>query len=279
MDQKPKYKITHKITAHARKIIVWLARIANVDLVMTGYRELGILNSGNSEKTGEKYVVEKILPKLLNTDSPILFDVGANIGEYAQLLRENFPNAKIFAFEPNTKVYDILKKNVSKLDVQCQNIGMGPIISQDKLYSYQDSTGLGTIKKEALETLYGLKEKIEEIEFSVSTIDYFCSQNKINQIDFLKIDVEGQEMEVLKGARQMLKSHKCSIIQFEFNNFNVIYRVFLKDFYDSLTGYNFYRLKKGGLVSLGKYDTINEVFKFQNILAVSKMLDKKTIDE
>lgn len=271
MDQKPKYKITHKITAHAR--------IANVDLVMTGYRELGILNSGNSEKTGEKYVVEKILPKLLNTDSPILFDVGANIGEYAQLLRENFPNAKIFAFEPNTKVYDILKKNVSKLDVQCQNIGMGPIISQDKLYSYQDSTGLGTIKKEALETLYGLNEKIEEIEFSVSTIDYFCSQNKINQIDFLKIDVEGQEMEVLKGARQMLKSHKCPIIQFEFNNFNVIYRVFLKDFYDSLTGYNFYRLKKGGLVSLGKYDTINEVFKFQNILAVSKMLDKKTIDE
>lgn len=272
---KFKNSIQSRITLYSRKFIVFLAKISKVDLILTGYRYKGISNSGNSKKTGEKFVIEEILPKLIKKNNPVFFDVGANIGEYSTELRKNFTQAEIYSFEPNTKVFDLLNTNTAGLNIKCNNIGFGPEISKAKLYSYQNSTGLGTIKREALEILYKSDEKIEEIDFSISTIDDFCIEKGISSIDFLKIDVEGQELGVIQGTKKMIFDNRCPIIQFEFNNFHVIYRVYMKDFYDELSGYDFYRIKTGGLVPMGYYDTIHEIFKFQNIIAISKKLEWK----
>jgi hypothetical protein len=89
----------------------------------------------------------------------------------------------------------------------------------------------------------------------------------------LKIDTEGSELEVLKGAEKMLCNKKIDIIQFEFNSLNVISRVFLKDFYDILKDFSLYRINTNCLIPLPKYDTENEIFKYQNFLAVRRDLN------
>lgn len=259
----------------AKKIILFLTKWLKIDLVILAFKNIGVMNSGNLEKTGEKFVIDNLLPKKITASSPVLFDVGGNIGEYAIYLKNIFPTANIFSFEPNPKAFAVMKEKLAEFNnVACENIGLGPTVGSEKMFSYSkvENSAFGTLNKAALSDLYKMDDRIEEINFSINTIDNCCAQKNISQIDFLKIDTEGQELNVLKGAEQMIKNNKIKIIQFEFNNFNVYYRIFLKDFYGLLNNYNFYRAHRNGLIALGDYDTINEIFKFQNIIAISRAL-------
>src|SRR6185436_3522307 len=96
-------------------------------------------------------------------------------------------------------------------------------------------------------------------------------------VDFLKIDTEGNELKVLKGAQSLLQKNAIRAIQFEFNEMNVVSRVFLRDFYDILAGYTFYRLLPDGLLPLGRYSARNEIFAFQNIFAVNDAVIDKNL--
>lgn len=84
----------------------------------------------------------------------------------------------------------------------------------------------------------------------------------------MKVDTEGNEYHVLEGATQLLHNNKVDVIQFEFNEMNVISRVFLKDFYDLLPKHTMYRLDTQRLIPLGDYSPLNEVFRIQNIIAI-----------
>ena len=250
----------------------------NIDLIILAIRNVGILNSGGMEKTGEKYVIDNLLPKKINTNNPIIIDVGGNIEEYSVFLKKAYPTARIFTFEPNPKAFYEMKKKLAKFDnITCENMGLGTEVGTKQMFSYSkvENSTLGTLNKQALSELYKVDDQIEEIKFSMNTLDNYCAQKNIPAIDFIKIDTEGWELPVLKGAENMIKKNKIKIIQFEFNNFNVYYRIFLKDFYDLLKNYNFYRTHSKGLIPLGEYDTINEIFKFQNIVAILNNLENK----
>ena len=84
----------------------------------------------------------------------------------------------------------------------------------------------------------------------------------------LKIDVEGFELEVLKGAEKLLREGRIKIIQFEFNEVNIIQRRFLKDFYDELPGFDFYRLDENRLIALNEWQPKHEIFLFQKVIAI-----------
>lgn len=107
-------------------------------------------------------------------------------------------------------------------------------------------------------------------------LDQYCKDNAIDHIDFIKIDTEGHELSVLRGCEQLIYDHNLKVVQFEFNEMNVMSRSFLRDFYSILAGFSFYRLRQDGLLSLGKYNTRNEIFKFQNIIAVCPTLSDRT---
>lgn len=89
------------------------------------------------------------------------------------------------------------------------------------------------------------------------------------------VDVEGYELEVLKGASRMLLSESIKIIQFEFTQLNTTTRIYFKDFWELLsTNYNIYRLLPNGLLHIKNYNaTTDEIFGYQNFVAIKKGLE------
>jgi FkbM family methyltransferase len=256
------------------RALIRLAKYLNIDLLVHAHVQIGV--GHNTYVSGEEYVINDLISNALKHEPSIVFDVGANIGEYANLIRSRFKNCTIHCFEPVPQNYKILTENVQKLDVHCHNVALG---SQEGILILYRASGdeqgsMATAYGETITNIFTFVGEVnEEIKCRVTTLDDFCG-DKMQEIDFLKIDVEGHELEVLKGATKLIKANKIKIIQFEFNEFNIFSKSFLWNFYELLPGYHFYRiLPKNKLLPLGVYDSKNEIFRYQNILAVNKCLN------
>jgi FkbM family methyltransferase len=199
----------------------------------------------------------------------VLFDVGANVGTYSKALYAQFPKARIAAFEPMPATFDTLRRTLAATTVKCYSTGLSDAEGTAIIYDYDEMNGEhASLYAGVLEELHHAT-KLKKTQVQLITLDAFCRTNGITGIDFLKIDAEGNELKVLQGARSMIQSNAIRAIQFEFNEMNVMSRVFLRDFYDVLKGFSFYRLLPDGLLPLGRYSSRNEIFVFQNILAIN----------
>ena len=162
-----------------------------------------------------KYNNPFVIKKKLFGNSPItIFDVGAHDGRSIHLYKKHFPNSKIFSFEPTPKTYLQLEKNAEKLDnVFIHNVALTSFVGQTEFHlnnsSLTNSLLESAIKNNILSEIIETKEKIT---VNTNTIDSFCIENKIEKIDILKIDVQGADLEVLKGASDMLKEAKIDLI-------------------------------------------------------------------
>ena len=233
---------------------------------------LNIGQGGDLKQSGElnciKYVRDGIIP--LKKNNIIIFDVGANEGEYAKALSGIFNNmnTKIFCFEPSPRIYEKLQKNCENIpSIIFNNIGFGNEPKKTTLYSNDERSGLSSLFNRKLDHFNLQLDKTEEVE--IQTIDSYCRNNNINEIDFLKIDVEGNEMNVLDGAQQMIKNQAVKYIQFEFGGCNIDSKTYFQDFYYFLTenNYKISRILQDGLHEIRKYRESNEIFLTTNYLA------------
>jgi FkbM family methyltransferase len=254
-----------------KKLIPAIADYAGLDLLLVAYNNIGILKYENDIVSGERFLVTRVLKKSLGgIPRPVIFDVGANVGKYSELLAREFPQARIFAFEPNENTFTQLAAKVGK-SVTCVNAGMGAEEKTEKIYTYSDNlaSSHASIYGEVFRTFHK-RDDLVEVEFQLTTLDLFCEREKVTGIDFLKIDTEGNELNVLTGGTKMLSEGKIKMIQFEFGECDVFSRVFLRDFYEKLPDYNIYRIDSERLIPLFEYASTNEIFRFQNFLAVRK---------
>ncbi len=156
--------------------------------------------------------------KKLKLEKPIILDIGANIGMYSICYSKLFYNSKIFAFEPVKKNYKILVSNVNKNKLK--NIQTKPFGFLDKKKTLKigipDSKIHERYKNDINDGLFSIFAKNKKFKIKVSTVDNFVKKNKFKRIDFIKIDVEGAESLVLKGAKRTISKYK-PIIQLEFN--------------------------------------------------------------
>ncbi len=247
----------------------------NINPLTFAYNRIGILLDLKKSENGELIFLKEILTKHFqerNRSEFVFFDVGANKGEYTELLLKVFPNAIVYCFEPLPKAFEILqKKFVTDKNITVENLALGKHKTITSIHTYQDDhlSGHSTFSPEILEKVHGSVDNVS-FRIHVDTIAEYCSNNSVDRIDFLKIDVEGNEYEVLIGAKELIDSNRIDVIQFEFNEMNVFSRVFLHDFYRILPNYNFLRICPEGLISMNEYSTNNEIFKFQNIVAFRK---------
>ncbi|MBS1548119.1 MAG: FkbM family methyltransferase [Bacteroidetes bacterium] len=226
------------------------------------------------EKSGELKLARKIRKKYSNGTSLTIFDVGANVGGYSKRLSAIFgATDKIYSFEPSKATYNLMANTTMDCrNVIPNNIGFSDKEEQLTLYTNSDGSGLATVYPRVLEHYGDIRmDQTEVVE--LSTIDSFCASNNIGRIHFLKLDVEGHELKVLKGAEKMLAANRIDHIQFEFSGCNIDSRTYFRDFYYLLKDkYTIYRILRNGIHELWRYMDYYEVYITANYLAVSKEL-------
>lgn len=223
--------------------------------------------SANSPySSGEEWVLKFI--KHLYGDTKIhILDVGANEGQYANLINKYFQeNVFYYGFEPSQSSYrKLLGKNFPK-----NYIFVNLALSDKKATSFLYFKKPGSVQS----SLYANTEEVEKEEIKLLTLDEFCLEQSIPKIEFLKIDVEGHELYVIKGTDKYIKEKKVDFIQFEFGANHVLARTFFNDFFNILNEYKIYRVLQNGLREV-KPTPMSEIFYTTNFLAVHKDIINK----
>lgn len=243
----------------------------NEHLFKLSLRGLGILNSEIGSATGEDYLLRH-LSKMWRPK--IIIDVGSNTDAYGYKF---FKNAKIFTIEPHPHTFKkLMKKFSGEQRIKKHNLAMSNKNGHAKLWDFADdaqlkktqpTSQLSSLNKDVINSIHG--QKAQSYLVKKMTLDSFVKHHKLGFIDFLKIDTEGHELKVLQGAKNLLGSGKIGLIQFEFNEMNVLSGSFMRNFIDLLPGFSFFRLMPRGLYPLDNYKPLtHEIFGFQNILAV-----------
>jgi FkbM family methyltransferase len=263
------------MTKLVERACIKLLKLLKTDLLAHAHVQIGV--GHNTYVSGEEFVIEKVIVNALNRVPGIICDVGANVGDYAKLLRSAFPLATIYCFEPVPKNFEQLEKNTEDLNTNNILTALGSKTGVLKLYlgENNDDGAMATAYKDTLETFFPFVGQVNKtVETPVTTLDTFFKDKP--RIDFLKIDVEGHELEVLKGAIELINDNRIDIIQFEFGEFNIFSKSFIFDFYQILSHYTLYRIMpQNKLTPMGNYNSSLEVFKYQNILAINNNLNYK----
>jgi FkbM family methyltransferase len=235
---------------------------------MLTLHSLGIFNSISPRASGEQFFLKTFINHI---PEGIVFDIGANQGFYSIMMRKMSERLQIYAFEPHPKTYQLLEKGAELHRFRSFNIGFGDEKTEAVLYDYdsRDGSTHASLYRGVIENIHGGSATGHPID--IDTVDHFTRENHIGQIDLLKIDTEGNELNVLKGATRMLQEGRIHCIQFEFNELNVVSRVFLGDFLKLLPDFSFFRLLGKGWVLLNNYPPIyQEIFGYQNIIALHR---------
>jgi FkbM family methyltransferase len=187
--------------------------------------------------------------KLLSfPEDAVIFDIGANIGSMALRFAKLSPHGHVFAFEPTVYAFNKLRRNLALnpelaeriTPVQCFVSDQTRPDSQIKAYSSWKIDG--GILKAAGSTL-------------AVSIDDFCLQHDIQKIDLIKIDTDGHELSVLRGARETLRKNHPSLI-FEIGLYVLQEQKIRFESYDNIlsaAGYRMFNSKNGREVTLENY--------------------------
>ncbi len=183
---------------------------------------------------------------ILNKESPCLFDVGANIGQTAETLYSLFPNGKIHSFEPGVSAFKTLKKKTENYqNLTINNFALGSTPSSKVLFENEFSH-LSSFLKPGESSWGKIKN---EATVPVHTVDEYCEKKFIIEVDLLKIDTQGFDFEVLKGAKNLLNNNKIHLIYIEINfadlykdlpSFDLIYKFLMDNDFKLVAFYKFY---------------------------------------
>ena len=187
---------------------------------------------GSSDKRNAEYLQaytpEKYFRYLIQKESPVIFDIGAHKGESVRFFKEIFPESRIYSFEPDPDNFIELEKCCAETNtfygekVFAINKAVGEISGVASFYrqSISHLGGLLPINKSSKDSL-GYAEKAINESFSVETItvDQFSAEVNLDHIDILKIDVQGFEVGVLRGAMEMLQKTSCCTVEVSFYDF------------------------------------------------------------
>jgi FkbM family methyltransferase len=158
--------------------------------------------------------------------TPVIFDVGANVGDWSAMALELYPQAAIHAFELSPKTAVQLQQRLAgKSAIRTHSFGLADQAGEVNFFSYDGDSNILSGLRSPIHS--HVPHRIERA--TVRTGDEFCGAEGVKQIDFLKVDAEGADYEVLAGFAGMLAAQQIALVQFEHQGGR-----FLRDFYDLL---------------------------------------------
>jgi FkbM family methyltransferase len=220
-------------------------------------------NNANISENGELRLMRERLPA-----AATVFDVGANVGAWSRHALDINPRISLHCFEPSAATFAKLVQNGFPANVICNRFGLSSSRREGVLLVFSEGSTLNSIyRREGLEDSLNLAPQSRTEPIELRTLDDYCSEKQISTIDFLKVDVEGHELECFRGATGLLSRKGIDLIQFEYGGCNVDARVFLKDifgFFADFPGYHFCKILPDSLRPANRYDQHLDNFQYQN---------------
>ena len=236
----------------------------------------GFKNYGNLNLTGEKRFI-----KLISKEINFSIDIGANVGKYTKLLLAE-TNSEVIAFEPLPKAFEELKeieKNFSsRLNVY--NFGIGNKNSNLELNYSTEKSELASFIQDLDKLSFVDSKNNKKIIVEVMTLDSFFKKYeqtyKEKEIDLLKIDTEGFELEVLNGASETLINKKPKFIQIEFNWHQLFREQTIYKFSKILSNYEVFKILPFGnsLIKVDPKRPESNIFHLSNFVFIRKDISK-----
>ena len=185
---------------------------------------------------------KKFLKKIFGKKKIFYIDIGTNEGNFLEYLNSQFKFKKIICFEPIKELANNLQNKFP--DVEVNNFALSNKKTKKKFFEYKISSQSSIYKQN--DTFKSLKE-LKKI-YKIDTVSFDQKFNKNKKIDFCKIDVQGEEMNVLKGMKSNLKKKNIHLIKIEIS-FLERYQGVKSNFYEIIT----YLMKfKYHLISISK---------------------------
>lgn len=220
---------------------------------------------------GEWWLQQRILGLSSSGQQTHVVDVGANVGLWsAAMLRAaqragRIDDIDLHAFEPSSYTFARLSEALAReYSVTLRQIALGERFGSSTLHVVAPGAGTNSLHEQP-----GVLDCATTEEVATTTLDAYIDQAGLDRITLVKIDTEGHDLAVLRGAQRSLAEQRIVIAQFEYNHRWVFAHSFLRDAFDLLEplGYRLGKLTPRGVEFYPRWDADLETFVESNYIA------------
>jgi FkbM family methyltransferase len=227
---------------------------------------------GQGKGYGAATISQEIAAVATRLDSApaLAVDIGANVGEYTSALRSRFENLEIHVFEPSAVNVEKLRvRFAGDPRIRLNPVAVSGIEGTATLFSNEPGSGLASLKKRRLDH-FGMRFDCAEEVHVIRFEDYWRDELASRTVDIAKLDIEGHELDALKGFGAALASTR--VIQLEFGGCNIDTRTYFQDFFYFFREHAFelYRITPLGVEPIDHYREADEFFSTTNFIAVNQ---------
>ncbi len=204
----------------------------------------------------------EMLYRLVN-NGDIIFDIGANIGWYANNLARKLPDSVIYCFEPIPETFAQVTRNTElngSQNIKLNNFALSDAVQTLTFYYSPSVTGASSSVN------ITENDSMVKLECQANTLDNYFKENNISRLDFIKCDVEGAEFMVYKGGAATIAQQKPIVFSEMLRKWAAKFNYHPNDIVDFFKqfGYNCYTSHKGRLVIVDRItdDTMETNFFF-----------------
>ena len=171
-----------------------------------------IIKSSNFYKINR--TLDQAIKSIIKKKNPIIFDVGAHEGESIDRFKNLFQNPIIHSFEPQSKIFEkLMNKKKNDKDLVLNNFALGSKEGNQEIFVNSNTAASSYLNIDNKDKFFKSLKTIKKEQTRIDTFDNYFNKIKVNYIDLVKIDVQGYEEKVLKGALESLD--KVQLIEIE----------------------------------------------------------------
>jgi FkbM family methyltransferase len=260
------YRLVEKI------YVIFFARPSaqrlNNKILTLAIRARGYDNFGDFKETGEQIFIKILAAR----DPKLCLDVGANKGQYARVLLEK-TGAKVISFEPLPRAFAALLTLKDEFGdrFEAENVGVGEREDTLALHYGREDSKLASFSEEVGQVDY--VHNVNTMNVEVISLDRYFekhSNDDLQEIDLLKIDTEGFEYQVLRGAQKTIAVRRPKFIQIEFNWHQLFRAQSLLSLSELMAGYRAFQLLPhgSGLVHREVKSPESNIYRYSNFVFV-----------
>lgn len=215
--------------------------LVEISVPYFGYKFFCPININKDDFANMTVREREILQHFQPHRGDIVVDVGAHIGRYTLIAAKRVGlNGKVVAIEANPDNFEMLNSNV-KLNqlTNVTNLNYAVYSQETKIKLYLAGEGSGQTMYNTIMTGRANEGKEKYVEIEANTLDYLLQSQRITEVNWIKIDVEGAELEVLKGASKIISHSNDISLLIEIHNLSGGNTTLYEPIVEFLNKYNF----------------------------------------